>query len=72
MQKSEGSGFGRPNAFVESFNGKFREHCLNQHWFWDLIDVRRLVTSWRKHYNEIRPHSSLGYIAPETYARQAA
>lgn len=65
---------GKPtqNAFVESFNGKFRDNCLNQHWFRDLDDARRIIEAWRTHYNEVRPHSSLGYLPPAVFARRAA
>ena len=65
---------GKPtqNAFVESFNGKFRDSCLNQHWFKSLNDARQEIATWRKHYNEVRPHSSLGYIPPIQFAKQAA
>ena len=65
---------GKPtqNAFVESFNGKFRDSCLNQHWFRGLADVRRIVDDWRHHYNHERPHSSLGYSTPAERAKQAA
>ena len=65
---------GKPtqNAFVESFNGKFRDSCLNQHWFKGLADVRRIVDDWRHHYNHERPHSSLGYSTPAERAKKAA
>ena len=65
---------GKPtqNAFVESFNGKFRDSCLNQHWFKGLADVRRIVDDWRHHYNHERPHSSLGSSTPAERAKQAA
>lgn len=65
---------GKPtqNAFVESFNGKFRDTCLNQYWFEDLMEARRLIEAWRVHYNEVRPHSSLGYLPPAVFAKQAA
>lgn len=65
---------GKPveNAFVESFNGKFRDECLNQHWFLDLTDARRTIEAWRQHYNEQRPHSALGYQTPQAVATQAA
>ena len=64
---------GKPtqNAFVESFNGKFRDSCLNQHWFRGLADVRRIVDDWRHHYNHERPHSSLGYPTPAERAKKA-
>lgn len=47
---------GKPtqNAFVESFNGKLREYCLNLHWFADLIDARHTIKAWRAHYNDVR------------------
>jgi len=65
---------GKPtqNAFVESFNGRFREGCLNQHWFKSLTDARQIINAWRHHYNHIRPHSSLGYQPPAVFAQQAA
>ena len=65
---------GKPtqNAFVESFNGKFRDGCLNQVWFKDLEEARHEIEQWRQHYNRVRPHSSLGYIPPAEYARRAA
>ena len=57
---------GKPtqNAFVESFNGKFRDYCLDQHWFASLADARSKIENWRHHYNTVRPHSSLGYRPP--------
>jgi transposase InsO family protein len=53
---------GKPtqNAFIESFNGKFRDECLNQNWFLDLRDARDRIEAWRLDYNAVRPHSSLG------------
>ena len=65
---------GKPtqNAFVESFNGKFREYCLNQHWFVSLDDARSKINDWRHHYNHIRPHRSLGRIPRAVFAREAA
>jgi putative transposase len=65
---------GKPtqNAFVESFNGKFRDGCLNQHWFRDLDDARYIIEGWRKHYNAERPHSSLGYVPPAVFESQVA
>ncbi len=60
---------GKPiqNALVESFNGKFRAACLNEHWFVDLADARRTIEAWRVHYNTVRPHSSLGFLTPEQF-----
>jgi putative transposase len=65
---------GKPtqNAFVESLNGKFRNECLNQHWFRTLDEARYEIKLWREHYNHIRPHSSLNYMSPTDYANQAA
>ena len=64
---------GKPtqNAFVESFNGRFRDGCLNQQWFQSLDDARRIIDAWRTDYNEIRPHSSLGYQSPATFEKAA-
>ena len=64
---------GKPiqNAFVESFNGRFRDTCLNEHWFTAIHEARRIIEGWRRHYNEERPHSSLGYLTPCAYAEQA-
>ena len=64
---------GRPmqNAFIESFNGRLRDECLNSHWFLDLGDARRKIRSWVKDYNEQRPHSSLGYRTPSEFAATA-
>jgi putative transposase len=61
---------GKPtqNAFIESFNGKFRDECLNQNWFVDLRHAREVIESWRVDYNTVRPHSSLGYRTPEEFA----
>ena len=62
---------GKPvqNAFTESFNGRLRDECLNQHWFLNLADARRTVEAWRVDYNRSRPHSSLGYRTPEEFRR---
>ena len=61
---------GKPieNAYIESFNGRLREECLNVSWFRNLFDARRQIAAWRKHYNQLRPHSSLGYRTPEEFA----
>ena len=65
---------GKPtqNAFVESFNGKFRDQCLNLYWFRDLADARRTIEDWRVHYNEVRPHRSLNGQPPAVFASKAA
>ena len=63
---------GKPiqNAFIESFNGRFRDECLNQHWFVNLAQARHIVDAWRLDYNRARPHSSLGYLTPDEFAAQ--
>ena len=60
---------GKPvqNAFIESFHGRFRDECLNEHWFLSLADARRIVEDWRFDYNQNRPHSSLGNLTPQEY-----
>lgn len=60
---------GKPveNAFIESFNGRLREECLSQNWFVDLDDAQAALTAWREDYNESRPHTSLGGLAPVEY-----
>jgi len=65
---------GKPtqNAFIESFNGKFRDECLNQNWFVDLRDAQDQIETWRVDYNTVRPHSSLRYLTPEEFAATAA
>lgn len=65
---------GKPtqNAFIESLNGKFRNECLNQHWFRTLDEARQEIDRWREHYNNVRPHSSLGYLPPVEFAKRAA
>jgi putative transposase len=65
---------GKPieNAYVESFNGKFRDECLNQTWFQDLDDARQKIEAWRRDYNAVRPHSSLGNLTPNEYAANHA
>lgn len=65
---------GKPtqNAFVESLNGKFRNECLNQHWFRTLEQAKYEIEQWRVHYNHVRPHSSLNYLSPKEFVEQAA
>jgi len=60
------------NAFIESFNGKFRDECLNENWFMSVAEAREKIEAWRRDYNQVRPHSALGYQAPEEFAKQAA
>jgi putative transposase len=59
---------GKPmqNAFVESFNGSFRDECLNAHWFLTLDDARQKMEHWRRDYNEVRPHSAIGNKVPKS------
>lgn len=63
---------GKPtqNAYIESFNGRFRDECLNDQWFSTLYEARVLIEAWRQDYNSNRPHSSLGYITPAEFAAQ--
>lgn len=68
--------FSRPgtptdNAKVESFNGRFRQECLNEHWFLSLEDAQSKIADWRRHYNKSRPHSALQWATPDEFARQA-
>jgi len=60
---------GKPNqnAYVESFNGRFRDECLNEHWFLSLAQTRQIVEAWRLDYNAVRPHSSLGNVSPTEF-----
>jgi len=62
---------GKPieNAYVESFNGKFRDECLNEHWFVSLADAKATIEAWRVDYNSVRPHSSLNGATPDQFAR---
>lgn len=61
---------GKPqqNAYIESFNGKFRDECLNEHWFLSMRHARQVIEAWRQEYNDERPHSSLGYLTPNKFA----
>jgi putative transposase len=56
------------NAYIESFNGKFRDECLNEQWFRTLAQARQEIARWRRDYNEVRPHSSVGRIPPAQFA----
>ncbi|QDJ35624.1 hypothetical protein CBR67_02590 [Bordetella hinzii] len=61
---------GKPveNAYIESFSGKFRDECLNEHWFLSLSQAKSLIEDWRVEYNTERPHSAPGYLTPEQFA----
>lgn len=65
---------GKPNqnAYVESFNGRFRDECLNEHWFTGLAHAQVVIEQWRREYNEERPKRGLGGLTPSAYARQLA
>lgn len=65
---------GKPNqnAYVESFNGRLRDECLNEHWFTSLPHARALIEAWRREYNEERPKKSLGGLTPAQYAKTLA
>jgi putative transposase len=65
---------GKPiqNAFVESFNGRFRDECLNEEVFTSLAEARSVIARWRQDYNQVRPHSAHGGLAPEAAHRRSA
>ena len=65
---------GKPtqNAFVESFNGKFRDECLNEEWFLSIKDARSKISEWTNEYNMERPHSSLNGQTPYEFIRETA
>ena len=65
---------GKPiqNAYIESFNARLRDECLNQHWFVSLEEARRVIEQWREDYNQQRPHSSLDHQTPEEFARKCS
>ena len=65
---------GKPieNAYVESFNGRLRDECLNTNWFMNLRHAREIIEDWRVDYNEVRPHSSLKGATPKEYAEMTA
>ena len=63
---------GKPNqnAYIESFNGRFRDECLNEHWFTSVAHARALIEPWRREYNDERPKEALGGLTPTAYAQQ--
>jgi putative transposase len=65
---------GKPveNAFVESFNGRFRDECLNEQWFTSLADAQQRIECWRRDYNARRPHSALGWRTPRDFLLRCA
>ena len=65
---------GKPNqnAYIESFNGRLRDECLNEHWFVSLGHAKTIIEAWRQEYNHERPKKALGGLTPAAYARQLA
>ena len=65
---------GKPNqnAYIESFNGRLRDECLNEHWFPNLLHARAVIETWRREYNEERPKKALGGMTPKAYAKHLA
>ncbi|MDN7500938.1 integrase core domain-containing protein, partial [Burkholderia gladioli] len=65
---------GKPtdNCHIETFNGSFRDECLNLHWFETLGEAKAIIEAWRRDYNESRPHSALKDLAPAEFVRQLA
>lgn len=63
---------GKPqqNGYTESLNDKIRDECLNEHWFGDLAEARQIIEAWRQDYNNVRPHSSLGYLTPMEFVAE--
>ena len=65
---------GKPwqNGVAESFNGKFRDECLSLEWFRSRAEAKVVIETWRRHYNEVRPHSSLGYLTPDEFVARSS
>jgi transposase InsO family protein len=65
---------GKPNqsAYIESFDGRLRDECLNEHWFTSLAHARTVIEAWRREYNDERPKRALGGLTPSQYAKQLA
>ena len=63
---------GKPvqNAFIESFNSRFRDECLNEEIFLDLMDAKKKIEKWRMYYNEVRPHTAIGFKTPKQYEEE--
>ncbi|MEG2013719.1 MAG: transposase, partial [Anaerovoracaceae bacterium] len=60
------------NGYIESFNGKLRDECLNMNWFKNLYEAKEIIEQWRLEYNSLRPHSSLNNMTPLEYAAMLA
>ena len=58
------------NGYIERFNGKFRDECLNGHWFISLADARQIIKAWRNDYNQARPHQAFGQLTPPDFAKR--
>src|SRR5690606_35531480 len=56
------------NGATESFNGKFHDESLSLEWFRSRAEAKIVIENWRRHYNQVRPHSSLGYLTPAAFA----
>ena len=65
---------GKPvqNAFAESFNGRLRDECLNETWFWTLAEAQVTIEQWRVEFNTARPHTALGDRTPSEYADEVS
>ena len=65
---------GKPwqNGVAESFNGKFRDECLSLEWFRSRAEAKAVVETWRQHYNQVRPHSTLNYLTPAGFVARGA
>ena len=63
---------GCSSQYIESFNSRFRDECLSQHWFASLSHMRSVIDNWRDDYNHHRPHSTLGYVPPALFAAQCS
>ena len=63
------AGFPRQNRYIESFSAQLREECLNRENLWTLTKLRGEIKDWRRKYNHVRPHCSLGYITPNEFAQ---
>ena len=63
---------GKPwqNGSNKSFNGTFRDECLGLEWFRSRAEAVAVIETWRRHYNEVRPHSSLGYLTPQQFKQK--
>jgi len=60
------------NAHIESFNGRFRDECLDLHWFGSLAHARAIIQAWKEDYNTQRPHSALRWRTPAAFAQSVA